>query len=393
MNNFVTLSHIIYERGDMLDYYVEDAIMKTKVQPYVDKHQLTNVGVFRSLINVIENSRIREILSKLGTVEIAWDNRFIVLGHEQHPFLAEVLLKGSINCLQIGVTFWSSFADDKIVEKLFETAFRDVISNISNSVIMDVDWFYLRHDEDIRHNTIKEIIYETTHKESYPYLDLDSFLAGYFKSSSSVLIMSGIPGTGKTKLIRHIIRRAVESGPDFMKMFKLKHRYDDDDDEDGPKVFRKSDTDAKIKVAYTTDTEVLADEGFYISLRINNYHFVVLEDIDFKLKPREDDNELMHKFLAMSDGFVSSNCKIVMSTNLSIGDIDPALTRPGRCYASIETRKLSSSEAQILLKKLEKEVVLDPRKEYTLADVYSLAYHLTYNESDEKKIGFRSAKK
>ena len=403
MNNVVKLGHDVYDRGSMLDYQVEDVLMRDKVYPYLEKHKLNNIGSFKALINIMSNSAIKEILAKLGTLVASWDDRIFMVGNnEERPFVADVRIESSINCLQMGVLFWAHMASDQTIEDAFKVAFKDVLSKVNDSVVMDVEWFYSQPDQGVRSSGLREIIYETVYKEAYPYLDLDTFMAGYFKSSSSVMIIAGVPGTGKTKLIRHIIRSAVEKKADFITKFKLKHRYDDDDYEPvdcGPIKGRK-DTDAfgKIKVAYTTDVNTLSDDNFYIKLRTNNYHFVVLEDIDFKLKPRAEENDIMHKFLAVSDGFISSNCKIIMSTNLGVGEIDQALVRKGRCYASLETRKLNSREALAVLEKLGKPQDLDPKKEYTLADLYSLAYHLTYVEANgedlgiEPKIGFGARK-
>ena len=56
-------------------------------------------------------------------------------------------------------------------------------------------------------------------------------------------------------------------------------------------------------------------------------------------------------FLAIADGVVrAQGRKIVFTTNLpNMRDIDEALLRPGRCYASVSTRPLDRTDAAKLL--------------------------------------------
>ncbi|MBO0757871.1 MAG: hypothetical protein J2P54_18655, partial [Bradyrhizobiaceae bacterium] len=76
--------------------------------------------------------------------------------------------------------------------------------------------------------------------------------------------------------------------------------------------------------------------------------FLVFEDVDLLLAPRQgDNNDVMSKFLNLSDGIVKfPRKKIVFSTNLSDpGKVDSALTRPGRCFDAPEFRELTYREA------------------------------------------------
>ena len=58
----------------------------------------------------------------------------------------------------------------------------------------------------------------------------------------------------------------------------------------------------------------------------------------------------MHRFLAIADGVVrAQGRKIIFTTNLpNVGDIDEALVRPGRCFATVRTRALERPEAEAL---------------------------------------------
>jgi ATP-dependent 26S proteasome regulatory subunit len=45
--------------------------------------------------------------------------------------------------------------------------------------------------------------------------------------------------------------------------------------------------------------------------------------------------------------------KIIFTTNLpNIGDIDEALARPGRCFATVRTRALERGEAELMLSRI-----------------------------------------
>jgi hypothetical protein len=62
----------------------------------------------------------------------------------------------------------------------------------------------------------------------------------------------------------------------------------------------------------------------------------------------------LHRFLAVADGVVrAQGRKIIFATNLpNIGDIDEALARPGRCFATVRTRALERCEAASLLTRI-----------------------------------------
>ena len=72
------------------------------------------------------------------------------------------------------------------------------------------------------------------------------------------------------------------------------------------------------------------------------------------LMARANGNIDMHRFLAIADGVVrAQGRKIIFTTNLpNIGDIDEALLRPGRCFASVQIRALLREEAARLIAKL-----------------------------------------
>jgi ATP-dependent 26S proteasome regulatory subunit len=106
------------------------------------------------------------------------------------------------------------------------------------------------------------------------------------------------------------------------------------------------------------DPDILEKDGIFANFVGGNQTFMVLEDSDAFLSSRSRGNTVMHKFLNVGDGLVSSrNKKIIFTTNLpSVRDIDPALIRPGRCYDVLKFDRLSSDDARHLSTALGREL-------------------------------------
>lgn len=221
---------------------------------------------------------------------------------------------------------------------------KDQLSKLETDIdysIVDIKTYFHDWKGEIGNIIVNEEISETVHQEAYPFIpNLDQFIEDYFTSNDSTLIFIGPPGTGKTKLIRHIIRYANKN------------------------IFLKD------RVYYTSSSKVLeSDEIFTEIMRFRS--ILVLEDIDFHLRDRSEHNPLMYKLLGSSDGLISTNGKIIISTNMdSISKMDQALSRPGRSYAVINFRKLNLDEANKLLDKLGTGSRLTEHGDYSLSQVY-----------------------
>jgi ABC-type dipeptide/oligopeptide/nickel transport system ATPase component len=191
---------------------------------------------------------------------------------------------------------------------------------------------------------------DCAHPEFYPWIKMDlmDYFREFFKSKANALVLIGEPGTGKSTLIRTVIR----------------------------------ELNVRAMLAYKQD--VITSSEFVGACRdfLNRSNYdpenditkqtqaIVIEDADLIMRRRVDGNTQMAELLNATSGITSNiRHKFIMSTNLkTIDDIDPALLRPGRCFDILCFRSLSADEATLV-----RQVRgLEPR-EFSKANRYKLA--------------------
>ena len=197
--------------------------------------------------------------------------------------------------------------------------------------------------------------------EMYPFLNgetLESYYDRYMESSANILLLIGPPGTGKTTFIRGL----------------LAHR--------------------NCSAIVTYDAGILEKDGFFARFIEDDAEVMVLEDSDAFLKSRSDGNTMMHRFLNVGDGLVTTKGKkMIFSTNLpSIRDIDSALIRPGRCFDIVTFDQLDVAQANALANKLGVKLPVRPRgketQKYSIAEVFNEQTENAKKSSANRTVGF-----
>lgn len=190
---------------------------------------------------------------------------------------------------------------------------------------------YLAHNNDPRnvfvtcYYVIKDELKETTvavskddmgetFPELYPDIDIDELIRAYGEAKDKILMLYGEPGVGKTTFIKTLLQQSEAT-----------------------------------RVAYTKDLRAIQMDAFWLQLQAGWYDYVILDDLDIDLCPRDQStsisNQFVSKLLSFSDGVLVNTTKIIITTNQMIRNIDPAIIRPGRCFDFLELCALSPDEA------------------------------------------------
>ena len=242
---------------------------------------------------------------------------------------------------------------------------KNKLSDISDQITSyNINWFYVNRHNAVSQRCISEVLNDTIVVESYPFIkNLDQFIQKYFESDEKVLILIGPPGTGKTRLIRYMLKKLGQE-----------------------ECYRRSNESLGY---YTVDSEVLKNDMMFMEFISSNAKLMVLEDIDFSLRDRKKGNTEMYKLLAMSDGLLQcADKKMVISTNAEITYIDPALTRDGRCFDVIDFRELTIDESNAFLEAVGSSQKVT--KSYSLAELYKITKNNSISEpkKTKKRAGF-----
>lgn len=179
------------------------------------------------------------------------------------------------------------------------------------------------------------------------------------KNKSGLILLHGIPGTGKSTYIRYLIhqlkKKVIFMPPNFAKSLEA------------PEVTR---------------------------LLIENANTIfVIEDAEDLLVSRDQfKNSSISMLLNLTDGLLgeSLGIQIIATFNTHISNIDKALLRKGRLIGLYEFKPLSIDKSKILL---EENGVSDAqvKQPMTLADIYNIEQNKFTNTPNKRKsIGFTS---
>lgn len=250
------------------------------------------------------------------------------------------------NTLEIRIYGDPEFVDDT----------HDLITDNFDEVGASIEWVY---NSDGRSVDVPLTLDRLPIQEMYPFLKepIGEYYDRYMQSQANILLLIGPPGTGKTTFIRGLLAHTKQSA------------------------------------IVTYDTSILQKDSFFARFIEDDAAVMVLEDSDTFLKARTDGNTMMHRFLNVGDGLVTTKGKkMIFSTNLpSIRDVDSALIRPGRCFDVLHFDMLMQPEASNLAKKLGVELPKKDEgevKEYSIAEIFNQKKSEHIKNIPNNKFGF-----
>jgi len=171
-------------------------------------------------------------------------------------------------------------------------------------------------------------------KEFYPYIDVDKMFKTFLQSDESILIVTSKPGLGKSKLVNVFLRFLLENDT----------------------LVSKKEAE-NISVYYVKNEAVLAVDEFWNTMMDSLPDVVVLDDIEFFLTHRSANvaseldnqkNKFISNLLSTTDGVFdkTKKTKFIITTNLSVDELDTALLRKGRMFDILKLRTLTFDEAK-----------------------------------------------
>jgi len=313
--------------------------------------------VFCNLVNNFEDKKLslfnREI--KLHGNRRRWYN-FIESNYENQKIL-EINDNSGYIITEDGFFRYSVSSNSITVEiygslKFIDQSEEFVLNNFE-IVTSYIEWVYSANGDTV---TIPLNMDKLPIDEMYPFLKdetLQEYYDRFLNSTANILLLIGPPGTGKTTFIRGLIAHSNSSA------------------------------------LVTYDAAILEKDYVFARFIEDNNDIMVLEDSDNFLNARQDGNTMMHRFLNVGDGLVTTKGKkLIFSTNLpSVLDIDPALVRPGRCFDILTFDNLQKEDAVKLATKVGVNLT-DDKDSFTIAEVFNKQTLTDQNKKIGRKLGF-----
>ncbi len=176
------------------------------------------------------------------------------------------------------------------------------------------------------------------------------------KNKSGLVLLHGIPGSGKSTYIRYLIH-SIKKTVIFLP----------------PKIAAHLDSPSM--------TSLLVE---------NPKSIFIIEDAEELIKSREGKNDsCISMLLNLTDGMLgdSLGIQVICTFNTNVKNIDKALLRKGRLITSYEFKELQANKSKILLKRLGVNNYIADNN-MTLAEIYNSYEKPTQIDNIAKHIGF-----
>lgn len=190
---------------------------------------------------------------------------------------------------------------------------------------------------------------KANYNDDLPYDKITELL---HSKKSELILLNGLPGTGKTTLIKHMLSETERENLGKIIMF---------------------------------DYNLLSNISFsgLINFLLNQKgSIIVLEDCDKLLSKRESGNNFMSTLLNMTDGIIgeSLNIKFLCTFNSKDTQIDPALMRKGRLSLHYTFGKLCLDKT--------KSLCPNATSPMTLSEIYYNGTENNFSTRETRRIGF-----
>jgi hypothetical protein len=167
--------------------------------------------------------------------------------------------------------------------------------------------------------------------EHHTARELASLVGARIPASGRLVLWHGAPGTGKTTALRALARA-------WAKWCEMHFITD-------PEAFLGAGTAYLLDVLTAGPSQPAPDAP--------HWRMVVLEDAGelLSVDARARAGQALSRLLNVSDGVLGQGTKVVLlvTTNEPLGHLHPAVTRPGRCWRTIEFQALGVTQANAWL--------------------------------------------
>lgn len=262
-----------------------------------------------------------------------------------------------------------NFEEEEIIGKIFSNAQIKENKTVSIGMVSIDDGSFYVKDFDIMKNVI-DLQYLDLHYGDGFEIFMNELLSRLKNESKGLTLFHGKPGTGKTTVIRHLIKKIKEDNNKNNVLYF-------------PPTMVNSITEPSF-INFISDW-VADSEG-------KNY--LLIEDAEPLLESRDHSKNIgITNLLNITDGLLNDilNIQIIATFNTALKNIDVALLRPERLIARKEFNNLTIKEAQILCDKID----IDPElidKEMSLADLYAMKKEskpIIHGMKKEIRVGFQ----